>query len=102
MLNRGYSASYLPPTLVPRKMIATALFRSLYNYAHLPLAGQFRPMVNLLTLYDLEKFKLQPFEDEGAPRGCVRRLGGGEQTLCMQKLEPLFQGSQHGISCTTP
>ena len=37
-----------------------------------------------LPLYDPEKFKWQPFGGEVTPKGCVRHLGGGEQTLCTQ------------------
>ncbi|OAX40857.1 hypothetical protein K503DRAFT_855076 [Rhizopogon vinicolor AM-OR11-026] len=36
-------------------------------------------MTDLLTRYDLEKFKWKPHGSVGSPNGCVRRLGGGEQ-----------------------
>ncbi|OJA15103.1 hypothetical protein AZE42_05575 [Rhizopogon vesiculosus] len=41
-------------------------------------------MSNLLTRYDLEKFKWEPLEGVGSPEGCVRLLGGGEQIQDIQ------------------
>jgi hypothetical protein len=56
-------------------------FRPLYNCAQVHWSGPTSrpPMANLLTCYDLEKFKWKPIEGVGAPRGCVRLLGGSEQ-----------------------
>jgi len=56
-------------------------------------------MANLLTRYDLEKFNWRPFEGEGTPKGCVRRLGGGEQTQRAQNL--YFKGLNMGFLALT-
>lgn len=56
-------------------------------------------MANLLTRYDLEKFNWKPFEGEGTPKGCVRRLGGGEQTHHVQN--KYFKGINMGFLAVT-